>query len=220
MEVLNDEQQGESQMINRNPRNQSLLSQISETNPFKDTLAPRVFAIGQEFEKAVADVGQDGRLSAQGKKEKARGCLEKALRELDDAQKPIADYRRQTASLRSGMKAPSYDKPDSLDRWKLRDRSLTMSLGQKTMRMTGPKRDVAFVDAVLEFEPWVSGFDLDNPNERELYEEAKQSRLRDLNGELMTALEARASVEAEISMVIDVVKIDLESDATDLARAA
>src|SRR5882672_10931662 len=98
--------------MNRHPRNQSLLSQISQTNPFRETLAPRVFAIGNDFEKAVEAVGQDGRLSQQGKKEKARGHLEKALRELDDAQKPIADYRKQTASLRSEMKAPAYDKAD------------------------------------------------------------------------------------------------------------
>src|SRR5437867_4107571 len=131
--------------MNRNPRNQSLLAQISEHNPFKGTLAPRIFAIGQEFEKAVADVGQDGRLSAQGKKEKTRGCLEKALRELDDAQKPIVDYRKQTASLRSGMKAPSYDKTDNYTaglRRELRDRSASpsMSFGQRAALMSGQTR--------------------------------------------------------------------------------
>jgi hypothetical protein len=208
--------------MNRDPRNQSLLKQLAEHNPFRE-LAARVFGIGNEFEKAVADVAADGRLSAQGKKEKARWHLEKALRELDDVQKPIADYRKQTASLRSGMKAPSYDKADisaAMLRRELRDRAASMNFGQRTALMSGPTRDTNFIDALLEQPAWVSGIDLHNPNELEQYEEAKQSRLRDLNGELMTALEARASVEAEIAMVIDIVRIDLESDATDLARAA
>ncbi len=209
--------------MNRDPRNQSLLSQISETNPFRETLAPRFFAIGNDFEKAVEAVGQDGRLSAQGKREKARGCLEKALRELDDAQKPIADYRKQTASLRSGMKTPTYDKADvvgAMNRRELRDRSYTMTFGQRAALMQGPTRDANYIDAVDEQPAWASGFDMNNPNERELFEEAKQSRLRDLNGELMAALEARASVESEVAMILNVVRNDLESDATDLASRA
>lgn len=209
--------------MNRTPRNQSLLQQLSEHNPFKNTLAPRVFAIGNDFEKAVEAVGQDGRLSAQGKKEKARGHLEKALRELDDAQKPIADYRNQTKSLRSEMKAPTYDKSDvvgAMNRRELRDRAYTMTFGQRAALMSGPRRDTNFIDALLEQPAWMSGINIDNPNELELYEEARQSRLRDLNGPLMDALEARASVESEIAMVIDIVRNDLESDATDLGRAA
>jgi chromosome segregation ATPase len=209
--------------MNRSPRNQSLLSQISETNPFKAELAHRIFAIGNGFEQAVEDVGQDRRLSPEGKKEKARGHLEKALRELDDAQKPIADYRKQTASLRSGVKAPSYDKADisaAMLRRELRDRAASMNFGQRAALLSGPRRDTNFIDAVTEQPAWVSGIDVHNPNDLEQYEEAKQSRLRDLNGELMTALEARASVESEIAMVIDIVRNDLESDATDLAARA
>jgi hypothetical protein len=209
--------------MNRDPRNQSLLKQLAETNPFRETLAPRIFAIGNDFEKAVEAVGQDGRLSQQGKKEKARGHLEKALRELDDAQKPIGDYRKQTASLRSGMKTPSYDKADNYAaglRRELRDRSVAMSFGQKTALMSGPTRDPNFVDAVLEQAAWVSGFNVHDPNELALYEAAKQERLRDLNGELMTALEARASTESEIAMIVNVVRNDLESAAANLASRA
>jgi hypothetical protein len=210
-------------MINRNPRNQSLLSQISETNPFRETLAPRVFAIGNDFEKAVEDVGRDGRLSQQGKREKAQGHLHKARRDLLDLQKPVDEYRAQTASLRSEIKTPSYDKTDivaAMTRRELRDRAALMSFGQRAALMSGPTRDTNFIDAVLEQAAWVSGFNVHNPNELELYEEARQSRLRDLNGPLMTALEARASVESEIAMVIDIVRNDLESDATDLASRA
>jgi hypothetical protein len=211
--------------MNRNPRNQSLLAQLSATNPFRETLAPRVFAIGNDFEKAVEAVGQDGRLSQQGKKEKARSHLEKALRELDDAQKPIADYRNQTASLRSEMKAPTYDKSDivgAMNRHKMLDRSVAMTAGQRAGLMTGKTRSVAFVDAIFEFadDPWMAGINIHDPGEREIFEAAREERLRDLNGPLMDALEARASVESEIAMVIDIVRNDLESDATDLASRA
>jgi hypothetical protein len=209
--------------INRNPRNQSLLAQISEHNPFRETLAPRVFAIGNDFEQAVAAVGADGRLSAQGKREKSQAHLAKARSDLLDLQKPIDDYRKQTASLRSGMKVPTYDKADivgAMNRRELRDRAASMNFGQREMRMSGKTRSMDFIDAVLEHEPWVSGFNIHDPNELALYEEAKESRLRDLNGDLITALEARASIESEIAMVVDVVRGDLESDATDIGSRA
>lgn len=211
--------------MNRNPRNQSLLSQISSTNPFKDTLAPRVFDIGKAFEKAVEDVGLDRRLSPEGRKDKARDHLQKALRELLDLQKQVDEYHRQTESLRAEIKAPSYDKTDivgAMNRRELRDRSVSMSFGQKAALMgSGPTRDTNFIDAVMELPAWASGIDVYNPNESELYEGAKESRLRDLNSSLMDALEARASVEAEITMVVNMVRNDLESDASDLtARAA
>jgi hypothetical protein len=210
--------------MNRNPRNQHLLGQISQTNPFRETLAPRIFAIGSDFEKAVEDVGLDRRLSQEGKKDQLRGHLQKALRELDDIQKPVADYRKQTESLRSEMKVPTYDKADivgAMNRRELRDRSASMNFGQRAALTSGPRRSVEFIDALLEQPAWVSGIDTDNPNELELYEEAKQSRLRDLNGPLMNALEARAGVESEITMIVNMVRNDLESDATDLTvRAA
>jgi hypothetical protein len=211
--------------MNRTPRNQSLLAQLSEHNPFRAELVHRLFAIGNGFEQAIAAVGADGRLSAQGKREKAQSLVAKARADLDAAQQPVHAYRRETESLRSGMKSPAavHDKSDisaALLRREFRDRAASMNFGQRAALMSGPTRDTNFIDALLEQPAWVSGIDLRNPNEAEQYEEAKQSRLRDLNGELMTALEARASVEAEIAMVIDIVRIDLESDATDLARAA
>jgi hypothetical protein len=209
--------------MNRHPRNQQLLSQVSSTNPFRETLAPRVFAIGQEFEKAVEAVGADGRLSPEGKREKAQAHLGKARSDLLALQKSVDDYRAQTASLRSEMKSPIYDKADivaAMNRRELRDRAASMSFGQRTGRMIGKNRSMNFIDAVLEQEAWVSGFDIDNPNELELYETAKEERLRDLNGPLMVALEARAGVESEIAMVIDIVRNDLESDAYLAARNA
>ena len=208
--------------MNRNPRNQSLLQQISEHNPFRDTLAPRIFDIGAAFDRDIEAIGQDRRWSAEGKRDKAKERVQQALRELDDAQKPIADHRKQTESLRSGIKTPTYDKTDivgAMNRRELRDRSVAMSFGQRAALMSGPTRDPNFIDAITEQAPWVSGFDMHNPNDAELYEAAKQSRRADLNGELMPALEARARTEAEIAMVADVVRNDITSDATQMRAA-
>jgi hypothetical protein len=209
--------------MNRAPRNQQILAQLSETNPFKKTVSPRAFDIGTKFDKDVEDVGRDGRLSPQGKREKAQGHHGEALQNLLALQKPFDEYCKQTESMRSGIKTPSYDKADvvgAMNRRELRDRAASMNMGQRAALMSGPKRDTNFIDALLEQPAWVSGVDVHNPNEAELYEEARQSRLRDLNGPLMDALEARASVEAEVMMVFNVVRNDIQSDGTDLASRA
>jgi hypothetical protein len=209
--------------MNRHPRNQSLLAQISETNSFKATLAPRIFEIGNAFDWDIEAIAQDRRLSAEGKRDKLKERRQEALSKLTDLQKPIDDYRKQTASLRSGMKAPSYDKTDiigAMNRRELRDRAALMNFGQREMRMAGPHRDPSFIDAVLEMPAWVSGFNEFEPNELKLYEAARESRQRDLNGELMDALEARASTESEIMMVANVVRNDIQGDGAYLANRA
>jgi hypothetical protein len=209
--------------MDRNPRNQTLLAQLSAHNPFKKELAPRLFEALKTFELDIEAIAQDRRLSAEGRRDKAKEHVQKALGVLDGLQKPIADYRKQTESLRSEIKTPSYDKTDNYAaalRRELRDRAASMSFGQRAALMSGSTRDPNFVDAVLEQAAWVSGFNIHNPNELELYETARESRLRDLNGSLMDTLEARAGVEAEIMMVVNVVRNDLQSDATDLASRA
>jgi hypothetical protein len=210
-------------MANRGPRNQSLLAQLAATNPFKETAAPRIFEIGGAFDRDIEAIGQDRRLSQEGKAAKAKERVQEALRALDDVQKPITDYRKQTESLRSGMKAPAYDKADivgAMNRRELRDRAALMNFGQRAALMSGPTRDPNFIDAVLEQSAWVSGFDVHNPNELELYEAARESRLRDLNGPLIDALEARGSTESEIMMVVNVVRNDIQGDRAHQANRA
>jgi hypothetical protein len=199
------------------------LQQISASNPFKAELAHRLFAIGNNFDRDIEALGQDRRWSAEHKREKSKGIVQEALRALDDAQRPIADYHKQSEAMRGGIKMPSYDKTDvvaALNRKELRDLARTMTFGQLEMRMIGAGRSVEFIDALLELEPWASGINVHNPNEAGLIETAKQSRLADLNGPLMTALEARATTESEIMMVANVVRNDITSAATQLGRAA
>jgi hypothetical protein len=209
--------------MDRGPRNQSLLKQIRDSNPFKAELAHRFFKIGNDFERDVADIGDDGRRSQRAKLEDAQARAEKARGELDAAEKLITDYRKQTAQLSSEKKGPVYDRADivgAMNRRELRDRAASMSFGQRAALTSGPRRSVEFIDALLEQPAWVSGLDLDNPNEREVYEVMKAERERDLNPELMVALEARKSNDAEISMIANIIRTDVTSAATDLAARA
>jgi hypothetical protein len=211
--------------MDRSARNQHLLAQISSTNPFKDTLAPRAFAILRDFERAIDAISRDPNLSAGGKRGKAKEQVHKALSSLqDDVQKPIDQHRAETERMSAAVKAPVYDKSDlvgAMNRRELRDRSVSMSFGQRAALMSGPTRDTNYIDAVQELPAWVSGFDLFDPNDSELYQTAKKSRVRDLNGPLLDAIEARVGTESEITMVVNVLFNDIQSDATDLtARAA
>jgi hypothetical protein len=198
--------------MNRHPRNQSLLQRIPETNPFKATLAQAFFGIGNAYDRDIEDINNDRRLSQEGRREKVKARRQEALDKLTDLQKPVDDYRRQTESMRSGIKQWSFDKSDvvaAMNRRELRDASRAMTFGQRTMRMT---TDKVFRDAVLEFAPWVSGFNESEPNELELYKEAKAAQERELNGPLMDALEARGNTEAEIMMVANIVTTDVKGD--------
>ena len=203
-------------MINRGPRNQSLLARIPETNPFRATLVQAIFGIGNAYDRDLEAIAQDGRLSAEGKREKVRERRQEALGKLTDLRRPVDDYRKESERMRSGIKAPSYDRADILSamhRRELRDLARTLNFGQRTMRMT----DKAFRDAVLEMPPWVSGFNESEPNELALYQEAKAAQERDLNGPLIDALDARADVEAELAMISNIVTTDIKGD--DMYRA-
>jgi hypothetical protein len=197
--------------MNRHPRNQSLLARISKTNPFLETLVPAFFAVGTAYDRDAEAIAEDRRWSAEGKQTKVKERRQEALDKLAELQKPITDYHTESERTRAGIKQPAHDKADvsaAMLRRELRDRSLTMTFGQRTMRM----KDKAFRDAVLEMPPWVSGFNESEPNELALYEEAKQAQLRDLNGPLLDALEARANVEAEVMMIVNIVTNDIKGD--------
>ena len=200
--------------MNRGPRNHQLMSQIGENNPFKKTVAA-AFDISSDFERDMEAVGLNRKLSAEGKREAAQGHLRQAIRDLRDLQKPLSEHHAKTEAMRGAVKAPSYDKTDivgAMNRKELRDLARSMSFGQRQMRMLGEHRDVNFVDALLEHEAWVSGFDVFNPNERELFEAARQSRLRDLHGSLLDAIDEREAMEQEALMVVSVVRNDIQSD--------
>jgi hypothetical protein len=208
--------------MNRTPRNIHLLSQISDANPFKKKVA-RAFDIGSDYERDRESIfGKDERgvelrrdLSPEGKRDEAQKAIRRALRDLMDLRKPIEEYHRKTETMRAAAKRPSYDRTDlvaALLRKELRDLARNMSFGQRQMRMIGEHRDQNFIDALLELEPWCSGFDVHNPNELQLFEEARQDRLRDLNPALLDTIAARDGVEAEALMIPNIVRGDIAAD--------
>jgi hypothetical protein len=198
-------------MNNRTPRNIQLLSQISENNPFKKTVVPRVFDIGHDLEKDMETLGLNRNWSVEGRRNEAQKLIRSALRDWRDLQKPI----QETAAMRAEARMPAFDKADivgAMNRRELRDASRAMTLGQREMRMIGKTRSTDFLDAILEQEPWVSGIDIYNPNELQIWEEAKQERLKDLHGPLLESIAARETVESEALMVANVVRGDIAAD--------
>jgi hypothetical protein len=190
-----------------------LLQQIDK-NPLKKAVAP-AFDIASDFKMDMEAVGLDRRLSPEGRQGQARDHVRKALRDLRDLQKPLAEFRAKTETMRGAVKRPSFDKSDfvaAMNRRELRDRSCQMNFGRRAGRMIGPNRDIAFIDAVLEHEAWVSGFDDNNPNEVQIFETAKQERLRDLHGALIDEVTERESTESEAAMIIAVARVDIQGD--------
>jgi hypothetical protein len=204
-------------MSNRNPRNIQLLSQISDANPFKKALAP-AFDLVDDLEKDLEAVRLDRRLSPEGRKEVAQGHLRKTIRDLRDLRKPIDEFRSKTEELRAtAKKLPPYDKTDivaALNRREMRDRSCLMTAGQRAGKLTGPNRSLAFIDAVLEHvdDPWMSGINIYEKGELDIYEIAKQERLRDLHGPLLDTIAQRDSIEAEALMILNVARTDIAAD--------
>jgi hypothetical protein len=201
-------------MINRNPRNQSLLRQISEANPFK-TLAPAFFDISGGFTKEMEAVRAKQDLSVKGKRNKARDHLREALRIRRDRKKPIAEFHAKTEAMRAQVRLPDYDKTDNYAarlRAEMRDKSYDMTAGERMALMSGPNR-IAYFDAISEQPLFMSG--LREKGELDVYAATKEERLRELCGPLQDAIAARDGSEREILMVDDMLRNDLLSDSLD-----
>jgi hypothetical protein len=193
-----------------------LMQQI-EKNPLRPMAAP-AFDIASDFRRDMEELEQNRKWSPEGRRDEAQKHLRKALRDLRDMQKPLDEYRSKTATMSAVAKRPPIDKGDfvaALARRELREASRAMKFGQRTMRMTGARRSTAFLDAILEFEddPWMSGIDIDNPNELEVYELAKRERLRDFHGPLLDQIAERDSMEKEVrDLIIAVARGDIQND--------
>jgi hypothetical protein len=210
-------------MINRGPRNHQLMSQISDTNPFKKTLIPRAWDISEFFAKdiealhAVDDAGRSLRrdLSPEGKRIEAQKAVRRALRDLRDLKKPLDEHHAKTETMRAKVKRPTFDKSDvvgAMARRELRDAARGMSAGQRAARLVGPDRDTDFIDALCELPAWASGINVYEKGELEIFEEARQSRLRDLHGPLLDQIAARDDMEKEVAMVVNMVRGDIQND--------
>ncbi|MFY9952199.1 hypothetical protein [Bradyrhizobium sp.] len=95
---------------------------------------------------------------------------------------------------------------------RLREAARTMTAGQRAAKLSGSHRSLALVDAVLEFadDPWMAGVDIFNPNELQIFEEARERRLRDLHGPLLDQVAERENTLEEVQMVIDVARGDVQ----------
>jgi hypothetical protein len=201
--------------MNRGPRNQSLLRQISEKNPFKK-LAPAFFDISDGFTKGMEAVQANRKLSAEGKRNEARDLTRKALRARQDLKKPIAEHRAQTERMKAKVRLPDYDRADDYSarlRAEMRDKSYDMTPQERMGLMSGPDR-AAYFDAVREQPLFMSG--LREKGELDVYAGLKEARLAELHGPLQAVITARESNESEILMFDNMARNDLLGDFLDL----
>lgn len=175
------------------------LLQQTEKNPLAKKVAAS-FDIADDFRRDVERIAADRRLSAEGRRDATLDLSRKAIRDLRDLRKPLDEHHAKTESMRAKVKAPSFDKTDivaAMARRELRDRSVAMSPGQRAGKLTGPHRSVALLDAVLEFadDPWMSGIDIYDKSQLDVFEIARQERLRDHHGALLDEIDARDAEE-------------------------
>ena len=133
--------------MNRTPRNIQLLQQIPDSNPFKKTLAPRAFDLGNDLEKDLEALALNRNWSREGRRNEAQKLIRSALRDWRDLQKPLQEYSAKTAAMRAAVKAPSYDPSDILGflrRQELRAASRALTPGQRAGHMTGPDCSLDF----------------------------------------------------------------------------
>ena len=201
-------------MTTKSSRYFQLLAQI-EKNPLRPKVAG-AFDVASDFAMDMQRIEADRRLSREGRRDAADGLVRKAIRDLRDVAKPLNEHRAKTAEMSGKVKRPAYDRADlvgPLARRDLRDAARGMTSGQRAGHMAGPTRSVAFVDALLEFEadPWIAGIDVHNPNELQVFEEAKSQRLRDLFGALLDQVAEREKTEREVrDLILAVARVDIQ----------
>jgi hypothetical protein len=198
-------------MSTTNLRYFQLLQQI-EKNPLRPKVAG-AFDIADDFRRDVERISADRRLSAEGRREATQDLLRKAVRDLRDLKKPLDEFRGKTETMKAAAKLPPYDKADvvgAMNRRELREAARAMSAGQRAGKLAGSGRSVDFIDAVLEQEAWVSGIDIFNPNEVQVFEAAKLERLRDLHGPLLDTVAERENTLQEVEMIVAVSRGDIQ----------
>lgn len=194
--------------VDRKPRDQSLLSQISKNNPFKE-LAPAFLGIREGFLKDMEAARLDRDLSPK----RVQDHLRKALGTRQARLKPLRGYNAETEAMQARVKLPDLDKGSYAARLRreTRDKSYyNMTPGERMGLLTGPGRDPDYFDSVREQKPWHSGFR--EKGELDVLALAETERLAELHGPLQAAIAARKSNSDEILMLANMLLNDLAED--------
>jgi hypothetical protein len=209
-------------MSNRTPRNLMMLQQqISDSNPFKKTLVPRVFDIGSDFESDMQAVGLSGK-SPEWRQEQAQEHRRRALRDLRDIPNPLKEYIAKTDEMDAATKKlPPLDRSDDYAlklRMELRQTLKTADPGQRGMLLAKP----AYYDAFSETEPEASGLFLaedfkgtispEIQKDRDTVAAAKEKRRQDLHAPLVAVVAERRNIESEAMMVVNTIRGDIQTD--------
>jgi hypothetical protein len=199
-----------------NLRNFQLLQQVSR-HPLKAALA-RCLDISEAFAGDVEFLQLDKNLSPQGRETARQAKLRAAIRDLRDSRAPIDDLQTKLDAKRKAVAMPKFAADDVagfLRRQELRAAlRASANTGQRALLL----EDLAFVDAMLEQPPALSGLQPQQIGEDKaagnqdflLVEATKKQRLESLFGPQLLEIEEMEKIISEANMIANIGRNDLK----------
>ncbi|WP_299806684.1 hypothetical protein [Tardiphaga sp.] len=166
--------------------------------------------VAEAFSQDCERVAMNRDLSEVGRANALKTILQRAVRDLRDARKPVDDLRKTLETKRSAVKSPPFDKTDlvgALNRQELRAAMRGMDTAVRAGLIT---TDPTFADALLEQPPVLSGL---TPNEGFLVQAAQEARLKTLFGPQLAEIAELESTLNEAAGIAAVARNDLQTKA-------
>jgi hypothetical protein len=198
----------DQRMSNNNFRNTELLGKL-ERHPLKKALA-RALDAAEIFAGDAEYISLNDGLSPKGRDDARRSKLRAAVRDNRDARGPLNEMKTTLDKKRKAVTLPPLDPADVvgfLRRQELRATLRTMDAGQRALLLSGAGSDPAFVDAMLEQPPLLSGL---LPGEDFIVTAAKEQRLGSLYGPQLAEIEELETTIAEANGIFDLALVDLK----------
>jgi hypothetical protein len=189
-----------------NARNKQLLEDRYQSHPLLGELKA-VLQASESFATNAASVKADAHLSVAGRNAKIETQVRAALRDMRELSAPLDAKRAQLADVLAKIRPASFDKLDmagALLRQEMRGAVKGMSLSERAAILLGDHADVAFVDAVLEASPILSGLD------SSLYEGVREQRLEGLFGAESLEAESLSTQIQESNAIFELARQDIE----------
>jgi hypothetical protein len=191
-----------------NLRNDQLVERL-KAHPMRASLA-KCLDIAEAFSDDCQHVARNRDLSEVGRANAMKTNLQRAVRDLRDARKPVDDLRKTLEGKRAAVKAPAFDRTDlvgALNRQELRAAMRGMDTVQRAALIT---TEPAFADALLEQPPVLSGL---TPNEGFLVQAAQDARLKTLFGPQLAEIAELENTLNEAAGIAAVARNDLQTKA-------
>jgi hypothetical protein len=188
-----------------NARNSKLIEDRYAAHPLLAELKA-VLETAESFSAKASAVKADAHLSVAGRNARTEKLVKSVLRDLRDMAAPVDSKRAQLAEIVAKIKPTSFEPTDlagALLRGEMRAAIKAMTLAERAAVLTGDKADAAFVDAVLEASPILSGLDSN------LYEQIREQRLEALFAAESLEAESLSTEIEEAAAIFEIAKQDI-----------